>query len=363
MDKVGHTIDAAAPGHWSTRLSWWRPWQFPQYQADPGFRGHDKHFSWISPHITPILASLTNAIRGGGEGATLVDWSSDTQLATETAKQQLWHTTDLPHPDKKADLSIMVDTSATYLGRVLQQKHQHQKKQGSLDFYSKTLALGQKPNVEASIESSKPLSRVSDISQYMSKRCSFTTQLHNRAMDSKATATPFLHSRIFFRHSAYHRYKQRMEDLLSRPVQPAAATAQMDNSWSYKLMLTSDSVKSALWLLSAVAVPDTLPLPVDNGRSGKAVVSADSGKVSPELLSAATAANTTNINRVAEPKLFFSAPASTFKKFPLRLRSRLRLQLELWGCLFSQRLNEKVDFSWFFWKEYQLLILFYMNYD
>jgi hypothetical protein len=29
--------------------------------------------------------------------------------------------------------------------------------------------------------------------------------------------------------------------------------------------------------------------------------------------------------RVAEPKLFFSAPAPTFKKFPLRLRLRLEL--------------------------------------
>jgi hypothetical protein len=30
-------------------------------------------------------------------------------------------------------------------------------------------------------------------------------------------------------------------------------------------------------------------------------------------------------SRVAEPKLFFSAPAPTFKKFPLRLRLRLEL--------------------------------------
>jgi hypothetical protein len=46
---------------------------------------------------------------------------------------------------------------------------------------------------------------------------------------------------------------------------------------------------------------------------------------------------------VAEPKLFDSAPAPapapTFKKLPLRLR------LELSGCLLSQLLNEKVDFS------------------
>jgi hypothetical protein len=51
--------------------------------------------------------------------------------------------------------------------------------------------------------------------------------------------------------------------------------------------------------------------------------------------------------RVAEPKLFDSAPAPTIKKFPLRLRlrSRLQLQLELCGCLFSQLLNEKVNFS------------------
>ncbi len=43
---------------------------------------------------------------------------------------------------------------------------------------------------------------------------------------------------------------------------------------------------------------------------------------------------------VAEPKLF--VPAPTFKKFPLRLQSRLRLKL--CGYLFSQLFNEKVDF-------------------
>jgi hypothetical protein len=52
----------------------------------------------------------------------LVDWSSDMQLAIEMAKQQLCRTTNLAHPDKKADLGIM----ATHLGRVLQQKCQHQ---------------------------------------------------------------------------------------------------------------------------------------------------------------------------------------------------------------------------------------------
>ncbi len=63
--------------------------------------------------------------------------------------------------------------------------------------------------------------------------------------------------------------------------------------------------------------------------------------------------------RVAEPKLFDSAPAPapapTFKKFRLRLPLRPRLQLELWGCLFSQLLNEKVDF----WKEYRLNSIFW----
>ncbi len=47
--------------------------------------------------------------------------------------------------------------------------------------------------------------------------------------------------------------------------------------------------------------------------------------------------------RVAEPKLFDSAPAPapTLKKFRLRLPIPLRLRLELCGCLFSQLLNEK----------------------
>jgi hypothetical protein len=43
----------------------------------------------------------------------------------------------------------------------------------------------------------------------------------------------------------------------------------------------------------------------------------------------------------AEPKLFVlaAAPAPTFKKFPLRLRSRLRLRLQLCGYLFAQLSN------------------------
>ncbi len=54
----------------------------------------------------------------------------------------------------------------------------------------------------------------------------------------------------------------------------------------------------------------------------------------------------------------------TFKKFPLR--SRLWLWLKLCGYLFSQLLNEKVDFLWLLGKNSDLihfLILFNMNYD
>jgi hypothetical protein len=59
---------------------------------------------------------------------------------------------------------------------------------------------------------------------------------------------------------------------------------------------------------------------------------------------------------VAEPKLFVlaAAPAPTFKKFPLRLW----LRLELCGYLFSQLLNEKVDFSRLLGKIYDLIHYF-----
>ncbi len=67
---------------------------------------------------------------------------------------------------------------------------------------------------------------------------------------------------------------------------------------------------------------------------------------------------------VAEPKLFVLAPAlaPTFKKFPLRLL----LRLKLCGYLFSQLLNEKVDFSWLLGKNINLIHFFdpiNMNYD
>ncbi len=56
------------------------------------------------------------------------------------------------------------------------------------------------------------------------------------------------------------------------------------------------------------------------------------------------------LRSVAEPKLFVSAP--TFKKF------LLQLQLKLFGYLFSKLLNEKVDFSWLFAKNIDLINFF-----
>ncbi len=62
---------------------------------------------------------------------------------------------------------------------------------------------------------------------------------------------------------------------------------------------------------------------------------------------------------VVEPKLFVSAPAPapapTFKKFPVRLR----LRLKLFGYLFSQLLNLKVDFSWLFVKNIDIGFTFW----
>jgi hypothetical protein len=56
------------------------------------------------------------------------------------------------------------------------------------------------------------------------------------------------------------------------------------------------------------------------------------------------------------------------KSFRLRLqlRSRLQLRLKLFGYLFSQLLNDKVDFSWHFVKNIDLfnfLILLNRKYD
>jgi hypothetical protein len=62
------------------------------------------------------------------------------------------------------------------------------------------------------------------------------------------------------------------------------------------------------------------------------------------------------LGSVLELKLFVSAPAPapTFKKFRLRHQSRSRLRLKLFVYLFSELLNEKVDFSWLFVKNIDL---------
>jgi hypothetical protein len=74
-------------------------------------------YRWFLRAIARALAPLTDALRGGGKGATPIEWTTEMQTAFEQAKERLCSAARLCHPDINADLSITVDASDTHVGQ------------------------------------------------------------------------------------------------------------------------------------------------------------------------------------------------------------------------------------------------------
>jgi hypothetical protein len=87
-----------------------------------GFLGMVNFYRRFLPGIACTLAPLTDALKGGRKGPAAVEWSTAMQTAFQAAKEALCQASTLVHPDSTADLSLMVDTSETHEGAVLQQR-------------------------------------------------------------------------------------------------------------------------------------------------------------------------------------------------------------------------------------------------
>jgi hypothetical protein len=76
------------------------------------------------PGLARTLLLLTDALKGGVKVASTVLWTANMVAAFTAAKAALCAATTLVNPDSTANISIMVDASATHVGAVLQQLKQ-----------------------------------------------------------------------------------------------------------------------------------------------------------------------------------------------------------------------------------------------
>ncbi len=95
------------------------------------------------PGIARTLRPLTDGLRGGKKGADKLEWSAAMDDTFAGAKQALLSATHLAHPTVGAELSVVVDASATHVGACLQQQLPGRKDWQPLGFFSKKLETAQ----------------------------------------------------------------------------------------------------------------------------------------------------------------------------------------------------------------------------
>ncbi len=110
MKFLGHRLSAgggAAAGHVAAVVDFPRPSTVKELQ---GFLGMVNFYRRFLPGVAKVLKPLTDCLRGGPKGATIM------------AKQLLASAARLAYPDQAAKLSLAVDASATNVGACLQQQ-------------------------------------------------------------------------------------------------------------------------------------------------------------------------------------------------------------------------------------------------
>jgi hypothetical protein len=117
-----------------------RPTIIKELQA---FLGMVNFYRRFLPSIARTLRPLTDSLRGGRKGADKLEWSAAMDAAFAGAKQALLSATHLAHPTVGAELSVVVDTSATHAGACLQQLLPGRKDWQPLRFFSKKLEAAQ----------------------------------------------------------------------------------------------------------------------------------------------------------------------------------------------------------------------------
>jgi RNase H-like domain found in reverse transcriptase len=119
--------------------------QFPQSrtrQELQRFLGMINFYRRFLPAAALVLKPLMDALSGGGGKNKALSWREEMVAAFQAAKDLLCKSTCLAHPDPAAAISLVVDTSASHVGAVLQQ--QDQQSWRPLAFYSCKLDAAQK---------------------------------------------------------------------------------------------------------------------------------------------------------------------------------------------------------------------------
>jgi hypothetical protein len=131
---------AASPFTGGRHPGFSRPTIIKELQA---FLGMVNFYRRFLPNIARTLRPLTDALRGCGKGVDKLDWSAAMDAAFAAAKQSLLTATHLAHPTVGAELSVVVDASATHVGACLQQRLPGRKVWQPLGFFSKKLEAAQ----------------------------------------------------------------------------------------------------------------------------------------------------------------------------------------------------------------------------
>ncbi len=144
LEYLGNKISAAGvlplPSHVAAIQGFPRPTIIKELQA---FLGMVNFYRRFLPNIARTLWPLTDALHSGRKGADKLDWSAAMDATFAGAKQSLLTATHLAHPTVGAELSVVVDASATHVGACLQQRLPGRKVWQPLGFFSKKLEAAQ----------------------------------------------------------------------------------------------------------------------------------------------------------------------------------------------------------------------------
>jgi hypothetical protein len=104
-----------------------------------GFLGMVNFYRRFLPGATKLFKPLTDCLRGGPKGTTIISWETSMEKSFESAKQLLASAARLAYPVD----AYPVDVSATHVGACLQQQRPGRAGWEPLAFFSKKLEPAQ----------------------------------------------------------------------------------------------------------------------------------------------------------------------------------------------------------------------------
>jgi hypothetical protein len=219
LEYLGHKISAAGmlplPSHMAAIQDFPCPTIIKELQA---FLGMVNFYRRFLPNIVRTLRPLTDGPCSGKKGADKLEWSAAMDTAFAGAKQALLSATHLAHTMVGAELSVVVDASATHVDACLQQHLPGQKDWQPLGF---SLRSWRRPSrsTPPSTGSYSPVTPESGISGIC--WTPLVCNLHRpqaahicccegvRPLDSTTIQAAVIHGRVHFRYPPHRRGSQR----------------------------------------------------------------------------------------------------------------------------------------------------------